>query len=79
MPLVLGPLLTHKLVIKIDENDHDDTDIDYETKTKEAKEDNFGGKFIRIDPGKEDFDIHKVINEIFRHIKQSSKDSKSII
>ena len=46
---------------------------------KEAKEDNFGGKFIRIDPGKEDFDIHKVINEIFRHIKQSSKDSKSII
>ena len=29
-------------------------------------------KFIRTDPDKEDFDISRVINEIFRHIKQST-------
>ena len=32
-------------------------------------------KFIRIDPDKEDFDIFKTVNEIFRHIKQSTKKS----
>ena len=30
-------------------------------------------KFITIDPHKEDFDIFKIINEILRHIKQSTK------
>ena len=28
--------------------------------------------FIRIDSGKEDFNIFKAINEIFRHIKEST-------
>ena len=32
-----------------------------------------GCKFIRIDPDQEEFDIFKTINEIFRHIKQSTK------
>ena len=32
-----------------------------------------GFKFIRIDPDKEDSDIFRPINEIFRHIKQSTK------
>ena len=30
-------------------------------------------KFVRIDPDKEDLDIFNANNEIFRHIKQSSK------
>ena len=30
-------------------------------------------KFITIDPDKEDFDIFKIINEILRHIKRSTK------
>ena len=30
-------------------------------------------KFIRIDPGKKGFDIFRAINEIFRHIKLSTK------
>ena len=30
-----------------------------------------GWAFIRIDPDKEDFDIFKTSNEIFRYIKQS--------
>ena len=29
--------------------------------------------FIRIDPDKEEFNIFRTINEIFRHIKQSSR------
>ena len=32
-----------------------------------------GCKFIRIDPDKEDFDIFRAINEIFRQIKQLPK------
>ena len=30
-------------------------------------------KFVRIDPDKKDFEIFRAINEIFRHIKQSTK------
>ena len=30
-------------------------------------------QFIRNDPDKDDFDIFRAINEIFRHIKQSTK------
>ena len=30
-------------------------------------------KFFRIDPDEEDFDIFRAINQIFRHIKQSTK------
>ena len=40
-----------------------------ETKTIEQE-------FIRIDPDKEDFDSFRAINEIFRHIKQSTKKKK---
>ena len=29
--------------------------------------------FVRNDPDKEDFDICRAFNEIFRHIKQSTK------
>ena len=30
-------------------------------------------EFARIDADKEEFNINKAINEVFRHIKQSSK------
>ena len=32
-----------------------------------------GCKVIRIDPDKENIDVFRVINEIFRYIKQSTK------
>ena len=32
-----------------------------------------GCKFIRIDPDEDEFDSFRAINEIFRHIKQSTK------
>ena len=41
-------------------------------KTKEIKQE-LDCKFIRIDPDEEYFDIFRAINEIFRHIKQSTK------
>ena len=58
--------------IEINENVHSDKNIKYEIKRWKAKDQKSGFKFIRIDPDKEDFDIFKDINEILRHIKQSS-------
>ena len=46
-----------------------DSYIDYERKTQKAIEQKIG-EFFRIDLNKEYIDIFKVINEIFRHIKQ---------
>ena len=39
------------------------------TKLKKAIERGFGFKFVRNDPDKEDFDIFRIVNEIFRHMK----------
>ena len=61
----------YKLAIEFDGNDHSDRNIDYEKRQK-AIEQELGCKFIRIFPHKEDFDIFKAMNEIFRYIKQSS-------
>ena len=63
----------YKLTIEIDENGHSDRNIDYKIKRQKVIEQELGCKFIRIDPDKEDFDISVTINEIFRHIKQSTK------
>ena len=57
-----------KLAIEIDENGHTDRN----KKTKAIGKE-FGCKFTRMDPDKEDFDIFRAINEIFRDIKQSTK------
>ena len=57
----------YKLAIQIDENGHSDRSIDYEIKRQKAVEQELGCKFIRIHPNREDFDIFKTINEIFRH------------
>ena len=43
-----------KLAIEIDENAHNDRNIDYEIKRQKAIEQELDGKFIRIDPDKED-------------------------
>ena len=65
----------YKLIIEIDENGHSGRNIDYEIKRQKAIEQELGCKFIRIDPDKEDFGIFGAINEIFRHIKQSTKNT----
>ena len=42
-------------------------------KRQKALKQELGSKFIGIDPDKEDFDVFRTINEIFWHIKQSTK------
>ena len=63
----------YKLAIEIDEKEHRVKNIDYEIKRQKVIEQELDCKFIRIDLDKEDFDIFKIVNEIFRHIKQSTK------
>ena len=65
----------NKLTIEIDKNEHSDGSIDYEIKMQRAIEQEVGCKFIRTDPEKENCNIVRAINEIFRHIKESTKKS----
>ena len=60
-------------MIEIHENGQSDRNIDYEIKRQKAIEQQLDCIFIRIDPTHEDFDFLKTINEMFRHIKQSTK------
>ena len=50
-----------------------DTATEILTTKLEDKKQELGCKFIRIDPDKEDFVIFLAINEMLRHIKQSTK------
>ena len=70
-----GDLYFHdyKHAIEIDENGHSNRNIEYEIKQQNAIEQELGCKFLRIHPDKEEFDIFRTINKIFRHIKQSTK------
>ena len=61
------------MAIEIDQNVHSDRNIHCEIRRQKAVEQILCCMFIRIDPGKEDFNIFKAINEIFRHIKESTK------
>ena len=63
----------YKLAIKIDKNGHSHRIIDSEIKRQRAIEWKLGCNFIRIDFEKKEFNIFKAINEIFRHMKQSTK------
>ena len=63
----------YKLAMERDVNGFSDSNFYYQIKSEKAIEQDFGCEFIRIDPDKEDFDAFNTINEIFRHIKQSSK------
>ena len=59
----------YKLAIEIDQNGYSDRSIDYEIKRQKAIKQELGCEFIRNVPGKVDFDIFEIINEIFRQIK----------
>ena len=52
-----------------------DRDIGCEIERQKALEKELGCKFIRINPDKENFNVLKAVNEIFRHIKESNKKS----
>ena len=63
----------YELATEIDKNGNSDRNIDYEIKRQKVTEQELRYKFIRIDPDKEDINIFKAINEILRHIKQSTE------
>ena len=63
----------YKLTIEFDENGHRDRNIERKIKRQKTINQERGCKFIRNDPDKEEFDIFKTINEIFRYVKQSAK------
>ena len=65
----------YKLAVEIYEKDPQDRDISPEIERQKVLEKELGCKFIRNNPDKENFDIFKAHNEIFRHIKESNKES----
>ena len=65
----------HKLAIEVDELGHADRNLDHEIERQKALERELNCVFIRINPDEKDFNILKAINEIYRHIKNSSKKS----
>ena len=59
----------------IDEKDHQDRDISREIERQRALEKKLDCKFVRINLDKENFNIFRAQNEIFRPIKESNKES----
>ena len=61
----------YNLSIETDENDHCDRNTVYKTETQKSLKKQLGFTFVTIDADRrEDFDVFKAINEIFRYIKQ---------
>ena len=63
------------MAIEVDELGHNERNIDYEIQRLKAIEQELGCVFIRINHDEESFNIFKSINEIHRHIKESTKKS----
>ena len=69
----------YRLAIETDENGHSNRNIENEIKRQKAIEQELDCKFTKVDSDKEDFDIFKTINEVFRHIKQLTKKARKTI
>ena len=65
----------HKLAIEVDEQGHNDRDIDYEIRRQKALEKELGCEFVRINPAKEGFNIFIEIGRILNYIAMSIKSS----
>ena len=63
----------YKLAIEVDEQGHNDRDIDYEIRSQKAIEKELGCEFIRINPGEENFNIFVEIGKIQNYIVKSTK------
>ena len=61
--------------MEIDEYNHEDRDTGCEIERQKALEKELSYKFIKINPDKDNFNVFKATNEIFRHIKESNKKS----
>ena len=63
-----------ELPIEVDEQGHNDRDIDYEIKRQKAIENKPGCEFIRIIPAKDNFNIFIEIGKIQNYITKSTKN-----
>ena len=63
----------YRLAIEVDEKGNKDGNTDPEIQRQKALEKELGCEFVRINPDKENFNIFKTINQIHRHIKESTK------
>ena len=63
----------YKLVIEVDEQGHNDRDIDYEIRIQKTIEKEISCGFIRINPAKENFNIFAEIGKIKNYITKSTK------
>ena len=64
----------YRLAVEIYEKGRKDRNINYEIKRQKVLEKRLSCKFIRINPDEDYFNINKANNEIFRHIKESTKE-----
>ena len=65
--------LKYKLAIEVDEQGHNDGDIDYEIERQKAVEKELGCQFIRINPAKQNFNVFLEIDKIQNYITESNK------
>ena len=65
--------LKYKLAIEVDEQGHNDRDIDYEIQRQKTIEEELGCEFTRIYPAKENFNIFIEIGKIQNLIVKSTK------
>ena len=69
-----------KLAIEIDEYGHVDENFEYEKTRQIMIEEKRGCKLIRINPDAADFNINRVINQVYMHMKQLTiKSTKKVI
>ena len=62
----------HKLGIEVHEYNHEGRNSNYE-KRRQLMIENHGSTIIRTNPDAADFDINKLINQIYTHIIKSTK------
>ena len=65
--------LKYKLAIEVDEQGHNDRDIDYEIERQKTIENEIACEFIRVNPAKEKFNIFAEIGKIQNCITKSTK------
>ena len=63
----------YKLGIEVDEYNHEGRNSNYE-KSRQLMIENHGITIIRTNPDAADFDMNKLINQIYKHISQSNKE-----
>ena len=61
----------YKLAVEIDENNHQGRNENYEKQRQKEIENKLSCVFVRINPDKENFNISRAENKIFRYNKKS--------